>query len=293
MTWRTERSRGAARIPLGSVSATVIATLLAVAAFAAPSAPATVTGEVADAAGSVVESATGTAVPPVPTAPPPAPPAPATPPPPPVQVEAGKAPTEAASPPSQSHPNAVTATAGAAAEEPASDAGGSTAAATGSLTEGTPPDPARSADSRPSDPPGGPGTGRHSTKLSDAAPVGWFLSHVWPAVALERYRGLLSTFIARLEAGAPLPLFEAAAGSSPSTPSGGTQADRPSTGQQIGTPASASAHPSLGDTLAEGARTLLYAAAAALLALLAFAAWAELSAALRSRSVTDRWHRGV
>jgi len=44
--------------------------------------------------------------------------------------------------------------------------------------------------------------------------------------------------------------------------------------------------------LANGAKTLLYAATAALLALFAFVAWSELGAALRSRSVTDRWHRG-
>jgi hypothetical protein len=38
---------------------------------------------------------------------------------------------------------------------------------------------------------------------------------------------------------------------------------------------------------------MFYAAVAALLTLFAFAVWAELRAAARSRSTTDRWHQGL
>jgi hypothetical protein len=294
VTLPTEYSRAAWKTPRRRLA--VAGALLLASALSAPPASATLAGEAAGTAGSVVESATGAPAPSVPTTPPPAPPAPATPPAPPVQVPVDpvKAPTEAAPPPSSGAPKGATTGADAVStvEEVARGAGGSATAAMRASTEATSSAPAHGGGSPFGDARPASGSGKHSPKLTRATPVGRFLAYVWPAMALEQYKDLLSNFIARLEAVRPLPLPDAATGSSPSGSSGRTHAAHPSPGQQIGMPASTAGHPSLGATLAEGAKTLLYAAAAALLALFIFAAWAELRSAIRSRSITDKWHQG-
>lgn len=294
MTWPTGRSWAASenrsRYALSAAGALLAASILLV-----PPASATPPSEVTGAAGSVVESATGAPPPSVPLT---APAAPSTPPVPPVQVPVDPVPTEAAPPPSHSAPSAVTTEVGAkdgvsAVEGMASAAGEQAAAATGSPAEAASPVPADSAHMRSGDARPAPGSAKQRLRLTEADPVRWFLAYVWPAVALEGHKDPFKALIAGLRMVAPLPLSEAAATASSSGPRGGARAGSPSSpAQQIGRPASTSEGHSLAATLAEGAKTLLYAAAAALLALFAFTAWAELRAAIRSRGVTDRWHRG-
>ncbi len=290
VTCQGRRSRWKA--PLRCLTPTA-GVLLLTAAFCAPSASATLVGEVASTAGSVVESATGAPAPSVPGTPPtPDPPSPA---PEQAPVDPVKASTEAAS--TYSHeasslPKDAIAEVGggaSAAGEAATDATESTAAAAGTSTETTSSTPAAAgSQSRPSFPgaPAAPGNREPSSKTAQATPVGWFLAYVWPAIALDPRKGLVANLVAGLKASDPLPSSDAAV--TPPEAGGGARAGgSPPLREQLETPKSTSGA-SLGETLASGAKTLLYAAAAALLALLAFTAWAELSSAIRSRSVIER-----
>ncbi|MGN6587890.1 MAG: hypothetical protein ACTHKT_10550 [Solirubrobacterales bacterium] len=120
--------------------------------------------------------------------------------------------------------------------------------------------------------------------------MGRLLAYVWPAVALDRYKGLLVTLVADLKRSVPL---SAAFKVRLAPPERGDKTAAGNSSPTIEAPGVSHGPRFLEATLATGATTILYAAVAALLTLFAFAVWAELKAAIRSRSATDRWHQGL
>jgi hypothetical protein len=291
MSWPASKSRAAWKTSRRCAAFTACALLLA-SAIGGPPASASLVGEVAGAAGSVVESATGTPAPSVPSTPPPAP---STPPPPQqVPVNPVKAPTEAASTYSPGAASDAAATSGAddapaverlvdgAGESPASAGEAPTEASSVPVPAGSPPQGARR--NAPSSP-----RGRgHRPALIRATPVGWLLAYVWPAIALDRSEQLLTAVAAGSKGAGLLPAVLEAVGMPPGQ-GGRTQVNSPSPPRErFAMPNSSAGSPALKATLAEGAKTLLYTAVAALLALFAFTVWTELRAAVRSRSALDR-----
>ncbi|MGN6556884.1 MAG: hypothetical protein ACTHLH_02590 [Solirubrobacterales bacterium] len=210
-----------------------------------------------------------------------------------------KAPVEAASTYSQS-------AAGSTSEAAAKASAGTTPAVEGAANEAAEPAATETSSSARASTPGAsahsPETrqGEHEGPESrgpqtpvKATPVDWLLAYVWPAVALGRDQGLLATFAAELRA---VPLSDILkAVEMPLGPGGETEAGNslPSPQGHLDKPESSSAAHSLRTALGTGATTIFYAAVAALLAVFAFAVGAELRAAIRSRSTTDRWHQGL
>jgi hypothetical protein len=115
---------------------------------------------------------------------------------------------------------------------------------------------------------------------AESGPVGWFLTYVWPAVALEKAEALPAVLVASLEAIDPLPRPEAgkvASGLDRPQPDTTPPSDQPS---PSALPHGHFALPVVA-SLSSPLKIVLYLSMSILLAALAFTVWAQFSAATR------------
>lgn len=289
MTWPIGESGAPSKLPLRCATAIAGALLVAASVFGVPSTSADeVTGTVEGAVGSVtttpVQGLPSTPSPPTPPAPVATPTAPQQ-----IPVSPAKLPTEAAPTSSQGAaglPDSVTRVSSKSTAGTDFPSAGGTRTVAGASTEATRQSSASVRGSPDLDSPRQgirhrgtttSGGGHRSIESAKVAPRSWFFVYVWPAVALGRDGGLLTTLLSRLEGANSLPVAEAARiflGLDENT-----QADGDSPPPDLfGIPNSPSVTPF--DT---GSSTGLkiFLATAALLAVLAV--WAEFNAATRPR----------